>query len=493
MKFEPLYYSERLKVISPYGDIGIVTLWSPVRKVERKLLEWGIDLTPSSSRVAVIANLYGNGLPQMLRNLLWNPQISYLIVLGQDLSGSATHLYNFFSEGLEEAEMLGTPTFRIRKTNRFIDGAVTPDDFTNRPLIKRLGTITAEETRSGIKKFLSGIPPRSSCTVERVRKELPQVEVSRFPSNTIGHTVFSKRGVLSAWQELIFRIFRFGVKVKLKKGERIELLNMKVVIENPVEDPDELVSGLGFDPIQFREYQKRILEKERRESSYTYGNRIRAYFKNGASPPVDYISNSVERLKMDKESRHCYISLWDSARDGMVAGSPCLVSLFSRVHQGRLTLTATFRTHNALTAWPENVWGLIAIQRAICSKIDIPAGAITIISHSISIDGSPDQLARAELIAARRVSDDETDLTTGKRQLRLDPNGEFSITTDRDTGEIVALHSYDGLRLTEYRGRSAQEIESQIARDCAVSDISHALYIGRELAKAEQQLFVTKP
>jgi thymidylate synthase len=69
MEFAPLYYSERLSVVNPGGDVGVVTLWSKVENVIEILRNLEVDLAEETSRIAVVANLYGNGLPQMLRNL----------------------------------------------------------------------------------------------------------------------------------------------------------------------------------------------------------------------------------------------------------------------------------------------------------------------------------------------------------------------------------------------------------------------------------------
>lgn len=486
MRFEPEYYGERLRLVNPVGDVGVVTLWSPVKTVENKFLDWGVDLGAGTSRIAAFGNLYGNGLPHLLRNLLWNPQISYLLVLGQNLSGSAEHLKNFFSQGLEEAEILGARVFRIVGTNRYIDGLVTPEDFSTPPAIQVLGRLTDENTKPAVVSFFDALPPLSRGELPRVARELPKAEVTRYPSEPRSHTI-SRKGVLEAWLELVFRLVRFGHRTTLKKGSRIELQNVKVIIQEPIEDPDSAISELGFDPNRFREYQKRILSSDPpEETSYTYGNRLRGYYRREGQV-VDFVEDSIRKLQQDKETRHAYIALWDSARDSE-GSSPCLVSLFLRMFEGRLTLSATFRTHNAMSAWPENVWGLMAIQRLICAGAQVPPGAITVISHSISVDADPAALARAQQIAQQRVSDDDKDPETGKRDLRLDPNGEFTITVDKVLREIVAQHTYQGIVLTEYRGRTAGEIELQIARDCAISVISHALYVGRELARAEYQL-----
>lgn len=485
MRFEPLYYAERLSVVNPSGDVGVVTLWSPVKVVQRRFADWGVDLGPDSSRIAAFGNLYGNGLPHMLRNLLWNPQISYLLILGQNLSGSAEHLRNFFEQGLEESEILGSKTFKIVGTSRHIDGLVAPTDFVAPPTVRVLGNLTDDETRPEVLSFFGSLPALLDRDIPRVARELPSVEVNRYPSEPRSHTIVRKRP-LEAWRELVYRLVRFGHRSALKKGERIELQNVKVVIQEPIEDSDETVSAHGFDPLRFRNYQRLILCADPpKETSYTYGNRMRGYFRREGQV-IDFVEDSIRKLDGDKQTRHAYIALWDSARDS-AGSSPCLVSLFLRLFDGKLTLTATFRTHNAISAWPENVWGLIAVQRLICAGAQLPPGAITVISHSISVDADT-SLDRAKQIAQQRHSDDDIDPETGRRELRIDPNGEFTITVDRTSGEIIAQHTYQGIVLTEYRGKNAAEIESRIARDCAISVISHALYVGRELAKAECQL-----
>jgi thymidylate synthase len=486
MVFEAIYYGDRLRVLNPLGDVGVVTLWSPVKKVESMLAEWGVDLGEGTSRIAAIGNLYGNGLPHLLRNLLWNPQVAYVLVMGQNLSGSAEHLKNFFERGLEDAEVLGARLHRIVGTNRYIDGLVTPEDFVARPVIRDLGKLTDDGTRSGLVSFFEKLPPLSVQEPPRILRELPHVEVTRYPSEPRSHTIVRSRA-LDAWRELVYRLVRFGHRNMLKKGGRIELQNVKVVIQEPIEDRDDVISELGFDPSQFREYQKRILSSDPpEETSYTYGNRLRGYFKRKRKV-VDFVKDSIKQLRQDKQTRHAYFALWDSARDSE-GSSPCLVSLFLRMFEGRLTLTATFRTHNAMSAWPENVWGLMAIQREICVGAQVSPGPITVISHSISVDADPAILARAQQVAEQRVSDDDTNPETGKRELRFDPNGEFTITVDTVAREIVAQHTYQGLVLNEYRGKTAVDIECRLARDCAISLISHALYVGRELAKAEYLL-----
>ena len=136
-------------------------------------------------------------------------------------------------------------------------------------------------------------------------------------------------------------------------------------------------------------------------------------------------------------------------------------------------MSATFRTHNALDGWLLNFYGLMAIQKWVSNRVKIPTGPITVISHSISID--PKELDRALTVVGKR-----------KWKMHLDPMGYFRVTIDGD--EILVEHRAEDVTLKEYRGRTAVSLQHQIARDVAVSNINHAMYLGRQLAKAEMAL-----
>ena len=88
MEFKPLHFADRLTIINPQGTVGVVTLWSKPDYVIERFRQAGVDLNPATSPIAVFGTLYGNGLREMLRNLLYNPQIQTLLICGHDRSGS---------------------------------------------------------------------------------------------------------------------------------------------------------------------------------------------------------------------------------------------------------------------------------------------------------------------------------------------------------------------------------------------------------------------
>ena len=496
MEFQPLYFADKLTIINPRGSIGVVTLWSKVDYVIERFRQAGVDLNPSTSPIAVFGNLYGNGLREMLRNLLYNPQIQTLLICGNDRSGSAKELINFFKLGTEpvvksvvkfnnfesrpEYETVnynyGGIPLKIKQTQRIIDPLITKGTFEAlncKPFLEQLGDPHKAEILDEIRKYFASFEPPQIIEIDdHSRKErvapLPEVEVQYFPSNPRGHLVVQDT-IIEAWKEVLHLLSRFGHRVSLKKGERLELQHVKVVVEKPRFEADDKLQAVNLDPLKLKHYQKEILSGELRpDETYNYGHRLRNYFG------LDTLAACAKRLQHDPEDRKAYVTLWDNTRDlGQVEGRPCLVSLYFRKFEGKLTLSASFRTHNAMDAYPMNLYGLMAIQKWVANEAGLAPGALVVISHSLGLD--PKELDRALLIIGKRPF-----------KVRLDPMGYFRITLDGK--DILVEHRFEDVTLKEYRGKKAARLQHEIARDVALSDLNHAIYLGRQLARAETAL-----
>lgn len=466
-EFIPLHFGNKLRIINPSASIGIICLWSTLDYTIEKIACAGINLDPESSKIAVIGNLYGNGIPHMLRNLLYNPQITDILICGADRSGSANVLQSFFSKGLEKAHSLGKEVTRIATTTYTIDDMVTPEMFCgNVHIHPSFGESLSSESLSVMRHFLEEYSPSSlPAGMQRREIPLPVVEVTNFPSDPAAHCVTAD-SPLAAWREVVFRITRFGHISHLRKGDRQELQNLKVVIRHPVDDDPRELAEFGFSIEDLHSYQLDMIEPELPpDQPYTYGNRIRSYYG------FDSLSKFCEKLTDNPQDRDCYLALWDSHQDIDADDAPCLVSLFFRVFDETLTLTATYRTHNALDAWLKNIYGLMKLQQIVSEKTGIPLGTLSVISQSISIDPS-----RYEI--AKRVCD------TRGFNVNMDPNGHF--TTSIEDGLITVKHfDPDGQLINTYKSRKAERIQHELYRDFAVSDIGHAIYLGRQLAKAQ--------
>lgn len=497
--FEARYHRDRLRLINPAGDVGLLTLWSPVDAVLRRLEEISPELlTPAGSRIAAIGNLYGDGMYAMFCNLLFNPQVRHLVAIGEDLGlPTCAEIGAFLSDGLEDARILGLPVRRIAGFDRVF--AVAPE-FDERPLRERLsfrylGKPSGASLPAALARYLRELPPvEDGESGPRVRVEMAAARMpEQRPSRVDGHQVVRRRP-LDCWEELVVRTVRFGRRAKLRSGSRLELLNAKAVITEPVEEPAELLSAYGFSLGDFRDYQRRMFQAELPpDTQYTYGNRLNGYFRLD-DKSTRTLAAVAGLLAANPTTRHAFVSIWDTPTDLRVrardaAGGPCLVTLSFRGHDdSTLTLTASYRSHNLLIAWLENVYGLMAIQRRVAEDAGMSPGPITVISHSLGIDPRNTGFARAMQIAERWKNDDDLDHETGKYSLREDPHGYFEVGIDDERRQIVVEHRHRGVVLKRYTGRHASRLASEISADMSVSLVSHALWLGGELARKEAAL-----
>ena len=502
LAFEALYHRDLLHLVNPRGDVGVLTLWSPFRSVERRLNEISPEiLDPDRSRVAVVANLYGDGMLAMFCNLLFNPQIRHLVAVGEDLGlPTREEIELFLEHGLEDGDMLGTPVLRVPGTGRIFPPVpgFDAERLRERLSFRYLGKLSRPEVGGELLSCLRDLstvePPVER---ERLRVEIPrsgESDYSYLPSGVGAHQVVRARPI-DCWEELVVRAMRFGRPVQLRKGSRLELLNAKAVITDPQVEPREVLAKFGFDLDRLEAYQGKMLRPELPEGiSYTYGNRLRGYFHQSAGS-LDALRTVVETLRDDPETRRAYVSLWDTSRDlsePSGSGRPCLTTLFFRRSDGRLSLTATYRAHNLLWAWLENVYGLMAIQSHVAAQAEIDIGPITVVSHSLGVDPQSPRYGLARAIESGWKSDDDLDRMTGKYSLREDPNGYFIVTIDPEHETIVAEHRFGGVLIKRYESDRAVKIEREVAADMAVSLASHAMWLGRELTAKEESLRVYK-
>lgn len=499
--FAPLYYTDRLRTVNPSGDVGIVTLWSPVRVIERRLSAARPELLdPDRSRVAVISNLYGDGMYAMFCNLLFNPQVRHLIAIGEDLGlPTCVEIEAFLNEGLEDCVVLGTSAKRIRGTQRvFPDLAEFDEDRLRRTLSFRyVGKLSNRNIARDLAGYITQLPRQAPIALpRRLRVDLPEFDAATYayrPSQLTAHQVV-RRTPLDCWEELVVRVVRFGHPTMLPDGPRLELFNVKTVITEPAHEPRHVLATYGFHFDQLLAYQAEIMRPGIPEGiSYTYGNRLHGYFDMG-SAGQDALQLVIDALRANPDTRRAYIALWDTAADLPCAGpdtiraTPCLTTVFFRYAEKRLTLTATYRAHNLLMAWLENVYGLMAIQRHVATATGMRIGPISVISHSLGIDPRNSRYELAQVISKNWKSDDDVNRANQGHSLRADPNGYFVVTIDEKEGCIVAEHRFAGLLIKRYKSDRAARIEREVSADMAISLVSHALWLGRELASKEQML-----
>jgi thymidylate synthase len=433
----------------------------------------------------------------MLRNLHHNPQIDTVILCGKDFAGAGEHLGKYFRGEFEstgktlryvldggEALELETLVIRGRKSSCALDGLLLPEHFARRPEVVDLGRCAEGHWADLVKGLLESYAPGAPFPGPRPDPvPVPRLETAAFPCERAEGTLVAD-SIAEAWAGILFRLSRFGARVAFRKGkERRELLNFKAVVRYPADwDPGELAGEpFRLNPGLVEDYRRGIASPEAPGGglTYTYGNRIRAWFGE------DLLARAARDLAGPLDSRHAYVSLWDNRTDPGAEDAPCLCSLFFRKIEAKVHLAATFRSHNASKAWPLNCLGLLRLMELACElanaapgreePLDLEPGSLTVVSLSLTLD-------EADMASVKPIIDRYSEAPF---RMREDPNGYFRILADHAAGEIAVLHhSPQGDLLEEYRGRTPDELSRRLARNLAVSDLGHAMYLGSQLERA---------
>ncbi|MDR2368143.1 MAG: hypothetical protein LBF58_08565 [Deltaproteobacteria bacterium] len=489
--------AKNIIVINRGGTVGICSLWTPVEYLRRRIAEKRPGLLADGSPIALIGGLYGGGLNVMLRNVHHNPQIDTLILCGKDFSGASDHLKLFlggkvtmtgkkqpyvYDDG--RAEELEKLVIEGPGASYTMDSLLLPDMLLTTPRALDLTGPITDAVIDEISSFLASYRPAGPPPGRPAAIPLPKPRVDLFPSDPFGHQI-QEPTIVEAWAEILTRLHRFGRPVRLRNGkERLELMNFKAVIENPLLITADDRALLNVSETKLSEYQAQLLSPDLDHGMpYTYGNRMRRYFN------VDLLDWAARDLARAGDSRHAYLALWDNNADPEGHDSPCLVSIFFRKTDDKVHLTAQFRSHNGARAWPVNCVGLQGLLKSVCEAANsdpartethsLTPGRLTVISLSLSLDPAdlPQVLSVIEAREARAF------------KMKTDPNGFFRIAVNHDEGLIVVFHhAPDGELLFEYSGKTPSEIGWRLAKNKAFSDPYHALYLGGQLERAWRSL-----
>jgi len=461
--------SNKLVVGNPEGHVAVVTLWSKVKEMAKKV---------DASRFCIMGQLFSaeRGLDLLVRNLLANPQLTNIIVTGTDFSKSGIVLEDFFRNGFEKGETKLTkkPVWKVKSNwEGYIDLDIPVEvleELRGSVVVQRVGDI-------GSFDFFS--LNRPDKVRERRVYEKKEEDVKKFIGEYSAHVVRGKT-VAEVWVRLLDRILKFGKESETHYDEpQRELLNLLSIIEE--EDPHKffIPDYLPCDEARVRSYVPRItrdLPGGIHHNEYTYGSRMRSWFG------TDQVKRAVDKLAREPISRAVVIGLWDATKDLEIGGSPCLNHIWLRISEDALHMTSIFRSHDMFEGYPENAFGLRTLQEEIRAELqqrlgrEVRLGELMILSQSAHL--YKDTWEWADKISKR-------ELPTFRRHLaRLDPRGNFIIT--RDGENIVVEHTGPGGEpIGKFQGSTARELYTQLMRENVISLPAHALDVGMELMKAE--------
>nr|WP_199319664.1 thymidylate synthase [Dolichospermum sp. FACHB-1091] len=479
------YYTAQHKpnqLIYGSGQTAVITGWTVKETVYKHLKE---------TEYAVIGQLYSptRGINLLIRNLLLNPHVRYLVILNATKedknAGACQCLGDFFRYGVEASiSDTGRKSWVIRS---LIPGYIDIDIDIN-ALEKLRHSVEIQDAISisdavekikfyGNKKIVTswGIPLQFPMNV---------VESNVFPGTRYGHRIEGKT-IAETWVKIIHRIKTTGtIRPTGYDGKWQELIDLMAVV---TEEPDDFYfpepNYLPIDRSFLEEYISQILDDAINQEGvkYTYGQRLRSWFGR------DQIEQVIEKLAHDINSARAVMSLWDASQDHN-DNPPCLNHIWVRIVDNELSLTATFRSNDMFSAWPANAMGLRALQKyiydALINKTDhiLKMGALITISQSAHIyDDCFENVANVISSQYSKIA---------QRKDYFDPAGSFIITIQDN--QIIVEHTTPGSGevVNCYSGKSAHKLSQQIFTDCPGLQVSHAMYLGVELQKAEMALLM---
>lgn len=510
---------EELRVTD--ANVGLTFLWTMRDGILPKL---------EKENLAIATNFYTPaGLQGMVRNILGNPFIRYVILLGEEYSSrknnsletqksdltSANAIRAFFKKGINKQRKVdgfeNAVYFDRHIPKRLIQNIV--DNIELIDLNKKFPKSSLEEKIKEANKLIKTLVKKPPFLEKPYTFDYENASDS-FPYEG-GPIVVHGETIPETWVKVIANIYRYGRKNLMNAGTDRwvkEINNIVAVIHNPQN------MDLSLNPFlvpltkeKIKAYQSEILSAALPEGkAYTYGNELRAYyypssqelkdltssdqykdFEFGKGPWVDQnvkytnkhceinqIADIIEVLKRDPYSKACVAITWHPSKELMKKhkSSPCLVFIQALVQDEKLNLTVFFRSHDMTQGWPENAYGMAAIQKEIAKGINIEPGIMTIISGSAQIYNNYYQQVEEML---KKYSHLQKGCT--------DSRGNYLIELKGKNIVVALLHPETGVELERFSGKTAYELKDKIANSASL-ETSHAIYLGTELQKAEWAL-----
>lgn len=495
---EQVSYSPKHKpnqLVIGTGRVAVITGWT-VKSAIASLLD--------PSQYAAIGNLFSStrGLSPLIRNLLLNPQVRYLVTLSatkeDTASGSIQCLLDFFRNGFEEGvNDVGKPCWVVKSQ---IPGYLDIEIDRSALEVLREWVSVREATRiesavAQIKSISEAgfiLPPWGEPI------DFPQTEF--FPKVVPGH-LYAHRieadTVADGWILLLHRILTIGcTRPTGYDGYWQELINLQMVI---TDEPEEFYIP-GHLPCDQKSVENYVNEQflhdapYQKGSKYSYGQRMRSWFGK------DQIEQCIAKLIGEIDAASAVINLWDSGgvphyawhpdagrangnSDHEYDGSPCINHLWFRVVNNELSLTATIRSNDMFSAWPTNAFGLRALQQYLRDQIaqrseyDLLMGPLITNSQSAHLYG--DSLESAQELVKKHYR------KTLRKYLNRhnDPVGNYVVEKFMD--EVVVTRTTPGIgdEVASYRGNHFEPLADAIFADAPGIQARHAMHIGFELGR----------
>jgi len=454
----PIYFRDALIVGNPKSNIAVCTLWTRKENISK--------LIPLH-KVAVIGNLYTvNGINYIIKNILANPVIRYIIVCGTDLNNVFEVLRKLWMNGVDENNRIKGTTYYLHKNipRELID--------TIRENVK---LIDMRGRESELPKLIEELYREEGYFVSPIIIGEEKAEVELPPTDYTGYRIEGSLG--EVWLNAIDLVMKYGEIKESEYGvKQKELLNVMGVIKS-----FEFKDYFNIRLDDLKRYYRAFFGDKQGGIEYTYGERLFKYHvpmiaKHGREIGriIDQVDLVVKKLREKPYTRRAIAITWKAWSDPFSKNPPCLTQVIWNIKFNKLYQTCIFRSHDIYSAYLLNAYGLRKLQEIVAKRIEVELGDLVILSvsaHIYEYDWS-----NAIKLVNRYL---------GQRTFKLDPLGYFIIRVEN--GKIKVQHYTADGRKTKYffEGTKAEKLYRAILGQNLISLLDHAAYLGKELGKAE--------
>ena len=457
----PKYFRNAVDRISEEGFICICTFWTKKEHVADVI-------TPENKKkVLTIGNLYTlEGMKYVIKNIFLCPSVSYLIFTGIDNN--------------KIKDKIKTANFGIKDNifwNYFNTHSIFVDNYKE-----------INDTIKGLEKqkpWINEIVEFKDVSEDLLKNKLQSEEQ--------GFLVRDK-DLYKMWQRALTKIKLFGTYKENKTKEIISLISVLT---------DKIVLNEKMPSIEIIDkYIPQVIGNIPTEGlTYTYGSRLHN---------LNQINEVIVSLRKNKDNRNAISVTWQPEID-YHNEPPCLILIDCKIQDRKLYMTAYFRSHDIYKAYCMNIIALQCLQEKIVNSINEDHDYEADIKNKTEINEIPEYKIinnKIEMLPRYPITKPENELVkrghltvisnsahvyeqdfeklekVNMLDCSLDDRGYFIINLDREEKKIiVTLMNNLNHPVKTFK-------ENNVRKLCDlcqpyISEISHALYLGREIERAK--------
>lgn len=461
----PLRYNDLLLLENFNSNIGVVCHWTL-----KSIIADGLK----NKNYAVLGQLYSRdvGISSIIRNVMAHPYLDTLILCGNEgaieETKSSKAFLNLIAGGVDQDHYI------INSQNARIEKEIPADKidlFRQRiKIINLIGYNDAEKIQKAIDENFKNNPNKYETFIFPEPEKTENLEL---PSESAVF-VARRQKVAECWIDILREIMLFGKIKGSQYGERQkEIIDMIAVVEDEDLDNPYLPDYFLLNEKQIKEYIPTLTTaKTMTGAKYTYGQRLRDH------EGIDQIQNIINVLSKAPHSRRAVTSTWNVKSDSESENPPCIDLVQALVSQNKLSLTVYIRSNDMFLGWPENAFGILALQKLIIEETNKKNPSIKLEKGPIITISASAHIYERNWEEAKKLLKDNIEL-----KCAWDPRGYFIIAVADE--KIKVYNSNDPTNL-KWEGKTAREIMDQII--FYISIMPHAADLGMELMKAELAL-----